>query len=99
MMRAVWAVLVLCALPAGAAELARLQDIRLWAGPEQTRIVFDLSGPVEYSVFTLDNPERVVIDISQTRRVEALKATREGKGLVQTVRTGVQPGGNARVVL
>ncbi len=99
MMRAVWAVLLLCALPAGAAELARLQDIRLWAGPEQTRIVFDLSEPVEHAVFTLDNPERVVIDIRQTRRIEALKTTREGKGLVQSVRTGVQPGGGTRVVL
>jgi N-acetylmuramoyl-L-alanine amidase len=99
MMRAVWAVLLLCALPAGAAELARLQDIRLWAGPEQTRIVFDLSGPAEHTVFTLDNPERVVIDIRQTRRIEALKATRDGKGLVQSVRTGVQPGGSTRVVL
>jgi N-acetylmuramoyl-L-alanine amidase len=99
MMRAVWAVLLLCALPAGAAELARLQDIRLWAGPEQTRIVFDLSGPAEHTVFTLDNPERVVIDIRQTRRIEALKATCDGKGLVQSVRTGVQPGGSTRVVL
>jgi N-acetylmuramoyl-L-alanine amidase len=99
MMRAVWAVLLLSVLPAAAAEVARLQDIRLWAGPEQTRIVFDLSGPIEHSVFTLDNPDRVVIDIRHARRIEALKATREGKGLVQSVRTGVQSGGVTRVVL
>jgi N-acetylmuramoyl-L-alanine amidase len=99
MVRAVYAGLLLLAMPVGAAELARLQDIRLWAGPEQTRIVFDLSGPVEHSVFTLENPDRVVIDINQSRRTDSLKDPRHGKGLVKDVRTGVQPGGTTRVVL
>jgi N-acetylmuramoyl-L-alanine amidase len=99
MLRALCAGLLLWALPAAATELARLQDIRLWAGPEQTRIVFDVTGPIDYTVFTLDNPDRVVIDVRQTRRVEALKALQQGKGLVQSVRTGVQPGGTTRVVL
>lgn len=99
MVRALYAGLLLLAMPAGAAELARLQDIRLWAGPEQTRIVFDLSGPIDHTVFTLENPDRVVIDIRHARRTDSLRDPREGKGLVKDVRTGVQPGGTTRVVL
>ncbi len=91
--------LLLWCIPAVAADLARLQDIRLWAGPEQTRIVFDLSGPIEHSMFTLENPDRVVIDINNARRTDTLKDPREGKGLVKAVRTGVHPGSTTRVVL
>lgn len=99
MLRALGLGLVLWVLPAGAAELALLQDIRLWAGPEQTRVVFDLDGPVHYTVFTLDNPDRVVIDVSHARRAPALKAPQQGKGLIRSVRTGVQSGSTTRVVL
>lgn len=99
MIRAFGASLLLVAMSVSAAEPARLQDIRLWAGPEQTRIVFDLTAPVEHSIFTLDNPHRVVIDIAHARRTDALKEPREGKGLVQSMRTGVQAGGTTRVVL
>lgn len=99
MIRALCAGLLMWVLPAAAADLARLQDIRLWAGPEQTRIVFDLSGPAAHTMFTLDNPDRVVIDISHARRIDSLKDPREGKGLVKAVRTGVQPDSTTRVVL
>ncbi|MEF9672296.1 AMIN domain-containing protein [Pseudomonas sp. PCH446] len=34
------------------------------AGPDNTRLVFDLSGPVQHSVFTLTSPDRLVIDIN-----------------------------------
>lgn len=95
----VFAVILTSSLPAAAAELARLQDIRVWAGPEQTRIVFDLSAVADYSVFTLDNPDRVVIDIRQSRRIDSIRESREGKGLVRSVRLGVQPGSTTRVVL
>jgi N-acetylmuramoyl-L-alanine amidase len=99
MLRSLCLALLLLAAPAWAAEQARLQDIRLWAGPEQTRIVFDLSDSIEHSVFTLENPDRVVIDIRHSRRSESLKDPRDGKGLVKSVRTGIQPGGSTRVVL
>lgn len=42
-----------------------IQGVRVWSSPENTRVVFDLSGQVKYQVFTLDNPYRVVLDIDQ----------------------------------
>ena len=44
-----------------AAPVATVQDIRVWAGPDATRVVLDLSAPVEHSVMTLQNPDRVVL--------------------------------------
>ena len=38
-------------------------SIRTWHSPLRTRLVFDLSGPVVYSVFTLTGPQRIVIDL------------------------------------
>ncbi|MDK2753573.1 MAG: N-acetylmuramoyl-L-alanine amidase, partial [Gammaproteobacteria bacterium] len=41
-------------------------SIRIWHSPLSTRLVFDLSGPVVYSVFTLTDPQRIVIDLKNT---------------------------------
>ena len=41
-------------------------SIRIWHSPLRTRLVFDLSGPVVYSVFALADPQRIVIDFKDT---------------------------------
>jgi N-acetylmuramoyl-L-alanine amidase len=91
-------VLGLAVFLATATNAAELKDIRLWAGPEQTRVVFDLSSPVQHQVQVLEHPDRIVIDINNTRKAGSLSA-RAGKGVVSGVRTGIQPGGTLRVVL
>ncbi len=40
-------------------------NIRIWHSPHRTRLVFDISGPVTYSVFTLTDPQRIVIDLKE----------------------------------
>lgn len=40
-----------------------VQSVRLWRAPDNTRLVFDLSGPVQHKVFTLTAPNRIVIDV------------------------------------
>jgi N-acetylmuramoyl-L-alanine amidase len=76
-----------------------LQDIRLWASPDSTRIVLDLSAPATYSMFSLDGPDRVVIDLEQvTGDIAALRMP-AGMGNVSAVRLGAREGGGLRVVL
>ena len=91
--------LVLLPLVTGAAELRELRDVRVWAGPDGTRVVFDLNHATPHSLFTLDGPERVVIDLSDTQRARELAAQFEGKGLVKRVRSGAHNGTGLRVVL
>ncbi|WP_290447220.1 N-acetylmuramoyl-L-alanine amidase [Pseudomonas sp. 21LCFQ010] len=46
------------------AAATQVRSVRLWRAPDNTRLVFDLSGPVQHSVFTLTAPDRLVIDIN-----------------------------------
>lgn len=53
------------ALPA-VADVA-VKGVRMWPAPDNTRLVFDLSAPVEHTIFTLRVPDRLVIDLKQAR--------------------------------
>ena len=92
-------VVVLVSLLAQWAQAADIESVRLWRAPDNTRLVFDLSGPAEHTLFTLSNPERIVIDISNAR----LTANTGGLELDNTPLTGLRSaprdGGDLRVVL
>jgi len=48
-------------------KAAEVNSIRFWKDPEKTRLVFDLSDQVEYKLFTLNNPYRLVVDMKQSK--------------------------------
>lgn len=81
-----------------AAPEVTVKDIRLWAGSDGTRVVFDLSGPARYSFLTLQNPERVVVDIQSARLENTNLAMPEGMGFAKQLRAGVQ-GADLRLVV
>ncbi|MBK5518374.1 N-acetylmuramoyl-L-alanine amidase [Pseudomonas sp. TH10] len=56
--------LMLMAVTVNAVADTKVNSVRLWRAPDNTRLVFDLSGPVQHSVFTLTAPDRLVIDIN-----------------------------------
>ena len=89
---------LLLAAFAHAASQVTVKDVRLWAGPDGTRLVFDLSAPVEHSVLTLQNPDRVVIDISDAR-VDIASQLPEGQGFVKQLRVGPQGRRDVRFVI
>jgi N-acetylmuramoyl-L-alanine amidase len=88
------ATLLVAASPAGAATV---QNVRAWSGPEGTRVVFELSGPVEHKAFALAGPDRVVIDLPASSAATGLAL--EPKGVVTALRAGARPGGELRLVL
>ncbi|AZF13480.1 N-acetylmuramoyl-L-alanine amidase [Pseudomonas sp. R2-37-08W] len=53
----------LFALPLGACA-TQIRNARLWRSEDKLRLVFDLSGPVQYKTFFLAAPDRVIIDLS-----------------------------------
>jgi N-acetylmuramoyl-L-alanine amidase len=81
-----------------AADAILIKDIRLWAGPDSTRVVFDLSGPARHSLLKLQNPDRIVIDIAAAQLEDADFALPSGQGFVKQLRAGPQDGG-LRLVL
>jgi N-acetylmuramoyl-L-alanine amidase len=40
-----------------------VSGVRVWQAPDNTRIVFDLKGPVQHQVFVLAGPDRLVVDL------------------------------------
>jgi len=76
-----------------------IKDIRLSRKQDITRLVFDLDGPVEHHLFTLHNPERVVVDLKQTRLMHAGDIENLHSPLLKGVRTGVRHTNDLRVVL
>ena len=90
--------LICCVLlPAAAGAAVEVNGIRLWAGPDSTRLVMDLSDPADHRIFFLRSPSRVVVDLprSELGSVE-LPA---GAGVVSKIRSGVRDGGILRIVL
>ncbi|MCS5710169.1 N-acetylmuramoyl-L-alanine amidase [Candidatus Berkiella aquae] len=60
----------------------KIESLRVWASPESTRIVLDLSGEVKYKLFILENPYRAVLDIADTELKSKLDETMlEGSGI------------------
>lgn len=47
-----------------AAYATQISNARLWRSADKLRLVFDLSGPVQYKTFSLTSPERLIIDLS-----------------------------------
>jgi N-acetylmuramoyl-L-alanine amidase len=81
------------------APVVAVQDIRVWAGPDATRLVLDLSGPVEHSVMTLENPNRVVLDLRSARMANAEREWPADRGYIRQLRVGAQENGDLRVVI
>ena len=77
---------------------AEVDSVRLWRAPDNTRLVLDLSGPVEHKVFTLDNPSRLVIDIKDS----TLKTTFDNLDVASTpidaMRSGLRGSADLRLV-
>ena len=77
---------------------ADVNAVRLWRAPDHTRLVLDLSEAAEFSTLSLDNPERFVIDLSQSRLTASLTALPLEGTPLSGVRSGIRQGADLRLV-
>ncbi|MCH8529494.1 MAG: N-acetylmuramoyl-L-alanine amidase [Saccharospirillum sp.] len=90
---------LLVTLLSQAAFAVSIDSARLWPAPDNTRLVLDLSGPVEHRVFVLQNPSRVVVDISNARLSANLSSLDLNNSGISRIRSALREGGDLRVVL
>jgi N-acetylmuramoyl-L-alanine amidase len=90
--------LLICGEAAVAAGVI-VSGVRLSAAPNGTRVVLDLSSPASHALFTLQNPDRVVVDVRGARIDGGRLRVPEGRGAVRRVRVADRDNGDARVVL
>lgn len=95
--RVVLVVLLTLAMGNVAAATVVVRDVRVWAGAEGTRLVFDLSGAPNYRVDTLSDPARVVLDIEGASFPP--KPLPAPQGFFQQLRAAPQPGNKLRLVI
>jgi len=89
---------LLAGLAAAAATPTIINDVRLWSGPEGTRLVLDMSAPAKHEVFAVENPDRIVIDL-ENAELASSGVLPVGQGPVKSVRSGPQADHGLRVVL
>ena len=82
-----------------AADAAQVENVRTWPAPDHTRVVFDLDAPVEYTVFVLKDPERVVIDMRHTRLATRIGRVSNPGPLLRHIRGAEREDGGLRLVL
>lgn len=87
-------------LPAVCAHAATtVENIRVWSENGRTRVVLDLSASAEHNIFTLRGPDRLVVDLKNSRLAASLHDLPKGSGSIRSIRTGVRADGQLRVVL
>jgi len=101
-MRKIAAILLLLLssqLQALQAQQASVQSLRLWSAPDHSRLVFDTSAAVSHKIFSLRNPDRLVIDFNNAVLNTSLSGFNAKDPYVHNIRSGVRGSGKLRVVL
>lgn len=76
-----------------------VENVRIWSENDKTRVVLDLSRSIDHNIFTLRSPDRLVIDLKDSRLAESLKQLPDGVGTVRSIRSAIRSNGQLRVVL
>ena len=93
-------VLITSGSKALAQSFTELTGIRVsQAAEDHTRVVFDLTGNVEHSMFTLSDPHRIVIDLKNARSSNTLEDSRPTTSLVDNIRSASRSSGELRLVV
>ncbi len=95
-MRIVLAVLL---ISCSVLSLADVQGVRLWHAPDSSRLVFDLNQKAEHKIFPLSSPDRLVIDIDNSKLLDSLKDLDLSVGPIKKVRWGMRDHKDLRIVL
>ena len=78
---------------------AEINSVRLWRAPDNTRLVFDVGGAIEYKVFSLDNPHRLVIDIANITNQPSVANLDFKNSPITKIRTAQRSAKELRIVL
>lgn len=83
---------------ASGAHRVAIRAVRLWSGPDSTRVVLDLSGGTKHTLSIMKNPDRVVLDVPGAQLTGGVRAVPTSAGAIKQVRTANRPNGELRIV-
>jgi N-acetylmuramoyl-L-alanine amidase len=83
---------------AKAADGAQIKDIRLSKNKDYVRLVFDLDNIADHSLFALQGPDRVVLDVKNASMPHGMVDRVQANSLIRSIRSGVRNDKDLRVV-
>ena len=87
-----------CCAVTSLAQAAVVESVRSYRAPEYTRLVFDLSAEVKHEIFTLENPERIVVDLSDVSLNADFSSLDIANTPITSIRSAPRNTNDARVV-
>ena len=69
-------------------ENYHITGVQYWSAPDHTRILLDITGKISYKSFSLNNPDRFVIDFDNTIVSFPTEAITINDGIVHQIRFG-----------
>ena len=79
------------------ADAAEIRAVKLAPEGDHTRAVFEISAPLDYKLFEIGNPDRIVLDVRDASFAQNFSAP-AGSGLLKAIRTGRVGKDGVRVV-
>lgn len=70
--------------------------IRVWPGPDETRVVIDMKQAPEYTYFQLSDPERLVVDLKVDRFSPKLPIVPDKQDTLNKIRASQAPDGKTK---
>ena len=86
-------------LLAQVAQSATVNGVRVWRAPDHTRIVLDLDAPVQHSLTLAGNPDRIILDVSNSKLMGDLAKLPLADTPVMVIRSYVHNKTDLRLVL
>jgi N-acetylmuramoyl-L-alanine amidase len=97
-----WLFIATCASLDALAETVAVTASRVWPAADYTRVTLESRAALQYKVFTLDNPHRLVLDLEDVELTDSLTSLADKVGdddpYVKAVRTGRFKPGTVRLV-
>lgn len=98
MMKHLFGFLLLIAATATWAQ-NQVNSMRVWSDQGHTRLVVETASPAKYKLIRLSGPDRLVVDLSDTKLKTRMPQSKGKGSLVKKVRSGVRNGDDLRLVL
>lgn len=87
MVRKVILMFFLCfAIHSVSAAQNKLESVRIWPSPDNTRVVLDMRSAPDFTYFNLKKPERLVIDLAATDNKLSLSNIENSGDLIKKIR-------------
>lgn len=89
---------VLCMTEAFAKSV-EVSKARIWHAPDHSRLVLEVSGPLDHKVMMLENPSRLVLDLAKTKNLARFDQLDFSNSSVKGIRSARRNKSDLRVVL